>query len=180
MVVTWNKLPSADGYDIYAASCDDDFKRITASVGKNKTSTTIRKISGRKINGKKTYKLKVKAYRLLSNGKKQYIGTSAVMHVTGSLNKTTTNAKNINLKKKAYALKKGESAQIRAAVIKADKKKKLLSKEHGPELSYVSSDEAVATVTAVGKIKAKKRGKCTIYVRALNGISKEIKVTVAS
>ncbi len=178
LAVTWNKLPSADGYDIYAASCDNDFKGITASVRKDKTSTTIRKINGRKINGKKTYKVKVKAYCLLSNSKKQYIGTSVVMHVTGSLNKTTTNAKNISLKKNAYALKKGKSAQIRATIIKADRKKKLLSKMHGPQLSYVSSDEAIASVTATGKIKAKKRGKCIIYVRALNGISKKIKVSI--
>lgn len=178
MAVAWNKLQDADGYDIYAASCDDGFKGITASVGKNKTSATIRKINGKKINGKKTYKVKVKAYRLLSNGIKQYIGTSVVMHVVGSLNKMTTNAKNIRLKKKTFTLKKGKSTQIRATVIKADRKKKLLSKTHGAKLSYVSSDKAIATVTATGKIKAKKRGKCTIYVRALNGISKKIKVIV--
>lgn len=178
LIITWNKLPDADGYDIYAALCDDDFKGIALSVGKNKSSATIRKISGKKINKKKPYKVKVKAYRLLSNGKKLYLGTSAIMHVVGNRNKTTTNAKNIRLKKKAYALKKGKLAQIRAAIIKADKKKRLLSQEHGAKLCYVSSDETIATVTATGKIKTKKRGKCTIYVRALNGVSKKIKVTV--
>ena len=35
LVVAWNKLPGADGYDIYAASCDDGFKGITASAKKN-------------------------------------------------------------------------------------------------------------------------------------------------
>ncbi len=178
LAVAWNKLPSADGYDIYAASCDDDFKGITASVGKNKASVTIRKINGRKINGKKTYKVKVKAYRLLPNGKKQYIGTSADMHATGNMNKTITNAKSISLKKKTFSLKKGKTAKIHATIIKADRKKKLLSKTHGAKLSYVSTDETIATVTATGKIKAKKRGKCIIYVHALNGISKKIKVTV--
>ncbi len=176
--VAWKKLSAADGYDIFAAPCSDDFKGITVSVGKNRASATIRKINGRKINGKETYKVKVKAYRLLENGKKQYIGTSAVMHVAGSRNKTSTNAKNIRLKQKAYDVRKGQSAQIRATIIKADRKKKLLSKSHGAKLSYVSSDEKIAVVTATGKIKAKKHGRCTIYVRALNGISKEIKVTV--
>lgn len=178
LTVTWNKLKNADGYDIYAAPCDDNFKKITLSVGKNKTSAAIRKINGKKINKKKPYKVKVKAYRLLSNGKKQYLGVSATMHVIGNLNKTTTNAKDISLKKKAHVLKKGKSVQIRATIIKADKKKRLLSQGHGARLSYVSSNDAIATVTATGKIKAKKRGKCTIYVRALNGVSKKIKVTV--
>ena len=178
LAVTWNKLPDVDGYDIFAASCDEAFKGITISVKKNNSSAIIRKINGRKIDGKKTYKVKVKAYRFLSNGKKQYIGTSAVMHVTGSLNKTRTNVKKISLKKKAFALKKGKTAQIRATIIKMNRKKKLLSKTHGAKLSYVSSDKAIATVTATGKIKAKKTGKCTIYVRALNGVSKKIKVTV--
>lgn len=178
LTVAWNRLPNADGYDIYAALCDDDFKGIMASVQKNKVSATIRKLNGRKISGKKTYKVKVKAYRLLSNGKKQYIGTSAVMHVTGNRNKTRTNVKNISLKKKTYTLRKGKSAQIRAKLIKADRSKKLLSKMHGAKLRYVSSDEAIVTVTATGRIRAKKSGKCTIYVRALNGISKKVKVIV--
>ena len=108
-------------------------------------------LSSNFYDGKKTYKVKVKAYRLLSNGEKQYIGTSAVLHVTGSLNKTRTNVKKISLKKKVYALKRGKTAQIRATIIKMDRKKKLLSKMHGPQLSYVSSDKAIVTVTATGK-----------------------------
>ena len=177
LAVAWNKLQGADGYDIYAAPCSNSFKGVTVSVGKNKASAVIRKINSMKINGKKAYKVKVKAYRM-SNGKKQYIGTSAVMHVVGSLNKKNTNAKNISLKKKTYTIKKGKSIQIHAAAIKADRKKILLSKGHGAKLSYVSSDEKIASVTSTGRIKAKKRGKCIIYVRALNGISKKIKVTV--
>ena len=59
--------------------------------------------------------------------------------------------KKISLKKKVYALKRGKTAQIRATIIKMDKKKKLLSKMHGPQLSYVSSDKAIVTVTATGK-----------------------------
>lgn len=101
------------------------------------------------------------------------------MHVVGSLNQTTTNAKNINLNKKTYTLKIGKSTQIRASIIKADSKKKLLSKEHGAKLSYISSDEDIATITSTGRLKAKKRGKCTIYVRALNGISKAITVNIS-
>jgi len=79
---------------------------------------------------------------------------------------------------KRYTLKKGKSAQIRAKLIKADRSKKLLSKMYGAKLSYVSSDEAIVTVTATGRIRAKRSGKCTIYVRALNGISKKVKVIV--
>ncbi|MCM1500926.1 MAG: Ig-like domain-containing protein [Clostridium sp.] len=178
LTVSWNKLSGAAGYDIYAALCSGDFKGITASVSKNRKSMAIHKINGRKIRRKKVYKVKVKAYRLLPNGKKQYIAASAVLHIAGSQNKKLTNARNIKLQKKSYHLKKGNSAQIRAKIIKSDRKKKLLSKGHGAKISYTSSDEKIAAVTKTGKLKAKKCGSCVIYVRALNGISKKIKVSV--
>ena len=100
------------------------------------------------------------------------------MHVAGEKHKKYTNAASIKLKKSSYKLKKNKTASIKASIIKKDKKKKLLPSGHGPALTYVSSNKKVATVTKKGVIKAKKKGTCYIYVQALNGLQKKVKVTV--
>ena len=55
---------------------------------------------------------------------------------------------------------------------------KLLPKKHGPELRYISSNKKVAAVSDSGKITAKAKGKCKVYVLALNGVKTVVKVTV--
>ncbi|WP_090171509.1 Ig-like domain-containing protein [Eubacterium oxidoreducens] len=46
------------------------------------------------------------------------------------------------------------------------------------KISYEVSNTKVATVTKSGKIKAKKKGKCKIWVYAQNGVYKTITLTV--
>lgn len=145
--------------------------------GGSKTHTKIKKVNGKNISKTTTYKVKIYAYRLV-DGKKQYIGASNAMHVAGSKNKKITNAKKIKFAKSSYVIRKGNTQAIKASIVKENKKKRLLSKKHGPKLMYTSSDTKIATVTKFGKIKAKIKGKCTIYVQALNGISRKVKVTV--
>ena len=53
-----------------------------------------------------------------------------------------------------------------------------MSKSHAPTLRYMTSNKKVATVNSSGKITAKGKGTCTVYVFAHNGVSKQIKVTV--
>lgn len=176
--VHWNKIPKASGYDLYAAACSTDYDQIALSAkGQNKTAAKITKIAGKRISKKATYKVIVRAYRLV-NGKKQYIGTSADMHIAGSKSKQYTNAKSIKLLKKKITLKQKKKVKIAARIVKQHRRKKLLSKTHGPRLRYTSSDNSLATVSKGGVLHAKKKGSCIICVRALNGISKQIKVTV--
>ena len=47
-----------------------------------------------------------------------------------------------------------------------------------PTFRYMSSDEKIATVSSGGKVTAKGKGTCYIYVYAHNGVSKQVKVTV--
>ena len=56
--------------------------------------------------------------------------------------------------------------------------KKLLPRYHDAKVRYLSSDPKIATVSAKGKIKAKAKGTCKIYVYAVNGAYKTVKVTV--
>ncbi len=60
---------------------------------------------------------------------------------------------------------------------KVTKAKKSKIKKHRV-LSYESRDPGVATVTAKGVIKGKKKGNTTVYVYAQNGCYKAVKVTV--
>ena len=50
--------------------------------------------------------------------------------------------------------------------------------KHVPTLRYLSSNKKVAVVSKAGKITAKAKGTCAVYVYTHNGISKKIQVTV--
>ena len=82
------------------------------------------------------------------------------------------------MKKTAVTLKQGKTFKIKAKVTKLKKKKKLISKKHCAKLRYQSTNQKIATVNASGKIRAKAKGTCYIYVYAHNGVSKKVKVTV--
>ena len=56
--------------------------------------------------------------------------------------------------------------------------KKMLSDSHAPTIRYESSNKKIAAVNKNGKVTAKKKGTCYIWVYAKNGYAKKIKVTV--
>ena len=102
-----------------------------------------------------------------------------MMHAyTGNGTKKYTNAKSVTVKKAKVSLKKGKTYKIKASVKKMKKNKKLMPKSHVATLRYMTSNKKVATVSKSGKITAKGKGTCVIYVYAHNGVSKSIKVTV--
>lgn len=179
--VIWPTIKEADGYDIYVAAYRKNFKGITKSVTGNQSGsvmqTTIKKIAGKKFKKNKTYKIRIRAYRI-NGDQKEYIADGRTLHVVSDKNPVYTNAKKVQVSKKKYSIKVGKTAKIQASVIKQDRNKRLLPAGHGPQLSYISNDKIIATVSKNGKITAKNKGKCTIYVQALNGLSKKITVRV--
>ena len=177
--LTWGKVEEADGYDIFAAQCGKELsaKAPAVTVKGQKTSVDLTKIAGKEISDKKTYKVRIKAYKLV-DGKKTYIGSSLLFHAVGKQNKTYTNAKKVELSKTSVTLNQGKTKKIKAAIVKQSPKKKLLTREHGDALRYFSMDTGIATVTADGKIEAKNKGTCYVYVTALNGRKAKVKVTV--
>ena len=60
---------------------------------------------------------------------------------------------------------------------KVKRSKKLLT-GHEKKLRFISGDPSIATVSAGGKVTAKAKGSCKIYVQTINGIWKTCKVTV--
>ena len=166
--MSWKKVKDADGYEVYASTCDgkNNFKRVADT---KKLSFTHKKLSN-----SKAYKYYVRAYKLV-NGKKVYLKKTVTIHVALKEQKYT-NAKAVTLNKKSYALKVGQKAQIKAKTVKENAKKKLLT--YTAEFRYYTDNSEVAVVSKNGKITAKKAGICTIYVMANNGVYNTVKVTV--
>lgn len=179
LTFVWKAVQGAEGYDIFAAPCAKKLgsKSLVKTVKGKKTSISLTKIAGKKISQKKSYKARIKAWKHIG-GKKVYIGSSKPYHAAGKNNKKYTNVKKLKPAKKKYALKKGRSIRLKVQIVKQSNKKGLLSNAHGPALRYISGNRKVAAVTSNGKVKAKEKGSCYIYVTALNGVRTKIKITV--
>ncbi len=77
--------------------------------------------------------------------------------------------KKISLTAAKKTVKKGKSYQIKV---------KLPKNTASYKRTYTSSNKKVATVSASGKVKARKKGTATITVKAFNGKKARIKITV--
>lgn len=177
LIISWTKVSGAEGYDIFFRKCDS---KDTAKLKKIKTIKGNKKFSLTKKDLKKhaSYKASVKAWKK-NGGKKTYIRESLIVHTyTGGGTKAYTDPKAVTVNKASATLNKGKTFQINAKVIKLNKKKKLISKNHDKWLRYLSSNKEVATVSSSGKITAVGKGACKIYVVSVNGVRKTVKVTV--
>ena len=174
--VTWGKVAKADGYDVYMAYCKKGKYTVVKSVKSAKTlSMTINKLDKKAVNQKDNVKCYVVAYKKVA-GKKVTIGKSITGHAVGKKNITVTDAKKIQVKKSAYSLKKGKTAKIKATIVKKNNKLPLFG--HTAKFRYDTSNKKVATVSKDGKITAKGKGTCYVYIYAVNGCAKKVKVTV--
>ena len=174
LVLTWTEVKGAEGYDIFFSRCSKPVPVKVKTIKGNKTfkwtKTGLRK--------KTAYKAIVRAY-VTKDGKKTYVRTSPVVHVyTSGGNKNYTSSKSVTVNKTKISLKAGKTYKIKASVVKLQKGKKLMPSSHARKLRYISSNSSIATVSKSGKITAKSKGSCKIYVIAANGARKTIKVTV--
>lgn len=174
--VTWGKVAKADGYDVYMAYCKKGKYTVVKSVKAAKAlSVTINKLNKKAVNQKDNVKCYVVAYKKV-DGKKVTIGKSITGHAVGKKNTTVTDVKKIQIKKSAYSLKKGKTAKIKATIVKKNNKLPLFG--HTAKFRYDTSNKKVATVSKDGKITAKGKGTCYVYIYAVNGCAKKVKVTV--
>ncbi|MCR5203061.1 MAG: Ig-like domain-containing protein [Lachnospiraceae bacterium] len=167
ITITWKKPSKVDHFVIYGAKCGkkNRYQKITTVKGKSYTQKNL---------PKGTYhKYLVSAFD--SSG--TLLGVSNTIHIVTkggkycNFKKITTGVK----KNKITLAKKGKSAKIKGKAYKENKK--LKASVHRP-VRYESSNKKVATVNNKGKVVAKKKGKCKIYVFAQNGAYKTVKVTV--
>ncbi|MBO4863740.1 MAG: Ig-like domain-containing protein [Eubacterium sp.] len=177
LVLSWNKIDGAEGYDIFFAKCngkDNSTLEKVATISGNSAFKWEKKGLKKKV----SYKAYVKAW-FTKDGEKTYACTSPTVHAfTSGCSKNYTNPKSVKVKKAKVSIKKGKTFKIKASVKKLKKNKKLMPSTHEPKLRYISSDMSVATVSRSGKIKGMSAGTCTIYVMAANGVRKAVKVTV--
>jgi hypothetical protein len=177
--ITWTRAANADGYDVFLTRCNHGGKTIRLKKAKtvkgNRTLTWTKK--GLKKNT--AYKVAVKAW-IMKNGKKKYIRTSPMIHAytAGGSKKKYTNPKSVMVKKTKISLRAGKKYRIKAKVTKLKKGRKLITSGHAPRLRYLSSNKKIATVSTGGRITAKRKGRCKIFVYAANGVSKAVAVTV--
>lgn len=167
VTVKWNKVKNADGYIVYGAKCGAKSKYKVLKVVSGKTTSYTQK----KLKKGTYYKYNIVAFKNI-NGAKVTTAVSKKIHAT-TLGGKYGVAKAVKVNKTKATIKKGKTFKIKASEIKKDKK----IKRHRA-ICYESSNTKIATVNSKGKIKAKKKGKCTIYVYAQNGVYKTVKVTV--
>ena len=167
-LLSWNKIPRADGYRIYGGECGAAMKLIkTVSA-----DTQSWNHSGLKAG--KAYRYCVKAYRIV-NGTETVTKTSNTVHSITASSKFT-NAKSVTVSETSVALQVGESKNLGAKAVAADANRTLLT--HTAELVYKSSSSKVATVSKDGVVTAVGKGTCRIYVTAGSGASATVTVTV--
>jgi len=180
LVITWNKVSTADGYDVSIYPCEDGpLKAVATKTFKgNKTFEWTKK----NLKKNTAYKVIVVAWKM-KDGIKTPIKTTPfprprVHAYTSGGSKKYTNPKSVTLLcDKELSLNSGDGFRIEAKVNKLQKGKKLI--KHDAKLRYFSTDDKVAKVSTTGKITAVAEGKCKIYVYALNGVRKTITVEVA-
>lgn len=167
----WNTFPAADGYDLYGARCNTTTTRYKLEQIASLDAPTMTSWMCENLKENTYYKFLVRAYKKV-DGKKQYITRSTLIHVptTGGrydqIEGVSVNVSEVKLSVgKTYAIKASlevEKQKVRSHTI----------------ISYESTDPTVASVDANGRIKAKKKGTCMIYVYAQNGLYTTVQVTV--
>lgn len=177
MTLSWDKVSGADGYDLYHSKCDTLKKKNKLKFYKTFKSAKTTSFTFKELKKDQWYKERVYAWKMV-NGKKVVIGKSIIVHEYVKKQNVDTkwgNPTEVEVSEKKISLAKGKTAKLSAKVVTT--KGKSLG-DHGRKIRYVVSDDTIVSVTKKGKVKAKKKGKCTVYVVAQNGLKKKVKVTV--
>ncbi|MBO5302999.1 MAG: family 43 glycosylhydrolase [Lachnospiraceae bacterium] len=170
--VQWSKVADAEGYVVLGNIINSGKKKYPYEVLTIIENNTTTSYTHKNLKKDTYYKYIVQAYKMV-DGKVSILETSKTVY-SATKNKKYANVKAIKVNKTKVSLaKKGKKFTIKAKQTKNGKK--LISNR---DLSFESSNTKVATVSSKGIITAKKKGKCTIYVYAQNGIYKTISVTV--
>ncbi|MBO5073334.1 MAG: Ig-like domain-containing protein [Eubacterium sp.] len=169
--LTWRKKNGCAGYEVYWSYCDgkQNYKKLKTVRNNGK-----REYVHKKLKKNRAYKYYIATYTM-KGGRKYYQSKSPSIHVAMKKEKHT-NAKRIKVNKTKVALKVNKKFQIKAKAVLENRKKKLLS--HDKKFRYYVDNREVAAVSNKGKITAKKKGTCTVFVITNNGVAKQIRVTV--
>lgn len=167
----WNQVPGASGYELYGARCNTKTKKYEIIQITTLDSPTMTAWMCDNLKKNTYYKFIVRAY-MIKDGEKVYIARSRSAHVsTGGGGYGFI--RDVIVDKPKVTLGVGKTSVIKATIDTAAQK----IRSHY-DLRFESSDASIATVSSSGKITAKKKGTCTIYVYTQNGLYTTVKVTV--
>ena len=136
-------------------------------------STTRTSAKVTKLNKGTYYKYTAVAYKTTTEGQK-VIASSKTIHVA-TIGGKVGNYKKVKLNKKKVKLKSGKIFKIEAEQLPETKKLKV--KRHRG-ICFESSNSSIATVSSSGKVKAKKKGTCVIYIYSQSGTFSKMTVRV--
>lgn len=160
--ISWSKVKGANTYVVYGNKCGKKYQRIKIASGSSYTQSNLKKGTD--------YKYMVFAL----DGENKPVAYSKTVYITTSGGKKV-NPSGVKVKSsKKLKLKTKKSSKIKANYTVRKKKKASVHRY----LSYESSNKKVATVSKSGKVTAKHKGKCTIYIYAQNGAYSKVQVTV--
>ena len=156
-----------------------NYSKIPLQTGKK---TNVIQINGGKtkikkatVSNKKIVSVTVKNGKLQIKAKKKGKAVISITDENGKVSKVTVEVK------KSVPLKK-LSLNKKKVTLKVNQKEKLVVTKNPvtavTKLKWSTSDKKIATVDQNGKVKAKKKGKVTITVKASNGKKARCKVTV--
>jgi GH25 family lysozyme M1 (1,4-beta-N-acetylmuramidase) len=147
--ISWGTVAGAEGYELYSALSSSGTYKLVSSV-----SATSYNDYG--LSAGTTYYYKVKAYRL-SGGDKVYGSFST----TANAMTDKANVTSVSLSKTSYTLTLGQAFQLIATVNPTDAINK--------SLTWVSSDETIATVDQDGNVMSVSAGTAIITVTTVDG-----------
>ena len=161
MKITWQKVPGASSYTVFGAVCGKNhpFRKLGSTGGTSFTQKGLKK---------GTYY----RYVVMAVGHGKALAVSKTVYAATSGGKSA-NPKAVKVSRKKLSVKTGKQAKIKGSIQKKSGKLKKFRK-----IAYESSAPGIASVSSSGRVTGKKKGSCTIFVYAQNGICKKVKVTV--
>jgi len=168
-------VEGADRYAVWFSRCNSGGQKYKTqqlkTVKASKLSCTVKGLTKGRC-----YKYRIVAQKKVKGQYKPMVQSTLNHFIAGNESKRMTVPRSLKINKSRLTLKVKGTFQLEGTVRLYNSGKKLLT--HEPKLRFVSDDTSVAVVSAKGKIKAKGKGKCTIYVQTVNGICKKCRVTV--
>ena len=163
----YGAISGADGYLIYGAKCGQDWKQLKDVDG------AVTKYTVKNLKPATYYKFMVKAYKIV-DGKQVIIATSRLVRsVTTS--KIYGNPTKITVKTTSVTLAVGKTKKVDYQVVLPENR---IMKDYASLTRFETTNKKIATVDSKGKITAKAKGTCYIYIYAQNGVYIKLKVTV--
>jgi hypothetical protein len=168
ITLSWMKVGGAISYVVYGNRCGTKYKYEKIAIVSGTT------YSAKKLKQGTNYKYLVVAVAKDQEKTEKAIAISKSVHCMTAGNKKFGDFTKVTVKKKNVSIGVKKSVTVKAIQVKPKKKK---VKQHR-KISYESGNPNIATVNKKGKITGKKKGKCTIYAYAQNGVFAKISVTV--